>query len=127
MSEIKRLWEVSHSYYCTEGNYFSSENKYQTIYEFKSWGEFIAEMGGSDMDLNLLFRWDWQEGGGHDLAEYNGDDNYRHARLLMFFMRQRKGFHSTSIVEVCRADEPAIREFLMPRLAHLKSLWEPLA
>lgn len=125
-NEQKHLWEVKHPYYCEEGQYFGNQSEYKTIHEFKSWVEFIAEMGDSDMDFNLLFRWDWQEGEDYDLAPFNGDVNYRNGRLLMFFMHQRKGFHSTSIVEVCRSDEAAIKAFLLPRLTHLKSLWEPL-
>lgn len=127
MSEQKHLWEVDHPYYCTEGNYFSTQERHQTIFRFKSWGEFLAEMRDADPDYNLIFRWDWREGRDHELAEYNGDDNYRHAEFVMFVMHQRKGYHSTSIVEVCRADEPQIIEFLRPRFAHLLKLWEPLA
>lgn len=122
----KHLWEVDHSYYCTEGSYFGSGST-QTVWEFKSWGEFLAEMANADMDYNLLFRWDWREGEGWDLVKYNGDDNYRHARFHMYFMHQRKGYHGASIVDVCRADEGAILEYLRPRLDHLLSLWEPVA
>lgn len=120
------LWEVKHPYYCTEGQYFSSQSSHQTIWEFKSWRDFLAEMGSADMDYNLLFRWDWSELNDADEPTYNGDDNYRNGKLHLFFMYQRKGYHSTSIVDVCRADEAAVREYLMPRLAHLRSLWEPL-
>lgn len=121
-----KLWEARHPYYCTEGNYFTSQKHHQTIWPFKSWAEFLAEMGDADLDYNLLFRWDWQEGEDYELAPYNGDDNYRNGRLLLFFMHQRKGYHSTSVVEVCRADEPAVRSYLEPRLAHLLAVWAPL-
>jgi hypothetical protein len=120
-----RLWEAKHSYYCNEGNYYTAES---VCSEFKNWKAFLAEFGDSDMDMNLLFRWDWdetdQESGD---PTYTGDDYYRNGVLKLFWMGQRKGRYSYSTVEVCRADEPAVIAFLRPRLAHLAALWAPLA
>lgn len=121
MSAATHLWDAKHSYYCTEGQFFSTQAHYPTIFEFGSWAEFFQEMGQADDDLNLLFRWDWQEG-----ADFTGDVNYRNGRLKLFYMVQRKGYHTCSIVEVCRADEPAVRAYLEQKVAFLKSLWEPL-
>ncbi|WP_175795953.1 hypothetical protein [Burkholderia anthina] len=124
------LWEAKHPYYCTEGQYFSSQSSHQTVWPFKSWADFIDEMGDADMDYNMLFRWDWEEptedDDGEPLAGFNGDPYYRNGKLKLFFMAQRKGFHTCSVIEVCRADEPAVREYLKPRLAHLMALWAPL-
>jgi hypothetical protein len=56
----KHLWEVDHSYYMNEGNYFQSGMHT----EYKRWGEFIEEWGEyTDLDLNYVVRWDWHEGG----------------------------------------------------------------
>lgn len=118
----KHLWEVDHAYYCNDGNYYARD----CGSEHKSWGEFIAEEGDADLDMNLVFRWDWKEGEDQGLGEYTGDDYYRHARLHLYFMGQRKGAFRYSIVEVCRADEPAIIAYLQPRLDHLMSLWAPM-
>lgn len=118
------LWEVNHPYHCTTSNYYTSED---LTNRHRTWAEFLAEFGDNDLDYNLVFRWDWQEGADHDLPEYNGDDNYRHAELRINVFYQRKGYHSTQIIEVCRADEPAVIEFLRKRLAYLQELWEPLA
>ncbi|KGC12964.1 hypothetical protein DM48_315 [Burkholderia gladioli] len=123
----KHLWEIKHPYYCTEGGYTHSQEQHKTIWEFKSWADFFAEMGDADMDYNMLFRWDWDEMDDDNRPTFTGDPYYRNGKLKMFFMVQRKGFHSCSIIDVCRADEPAVIEYLMPRLAHLMSLWEPLA
>lgn len=119
----KHLWEVNHSYYCNQGNYFARESVESS---YKSFADFIEDWGDSDMDYNLLFRWDWQEHGDNGESNYNGDDNYRNGKLLLFWMGQRKGKYQYSTVEVCRADEPAVIEFLKPRLAYLMSLWSPL-
>lgn len=115
---MTHLWDVDHPYY------FNAPGD-STVFE--SWSEFIVEFGASDMDYNLVFRWDWKEGDDYDLGTYNGDDYYRHARLVIGFVGQRKGFCWSREVKVCRADEPAIRAFLEPRLAYLKTMWEPLA
>ncbi|WP_454695714.1 hypothetical protein [Achromobacter aegrifaciens] len=123
----KHLWEVDHSYYCTEGQFFTTQVNHQTIWPFSSWADFIAEMGDADLDYNMLFRWDWDEQDDDGNPTFNGDPYYRNGKLKLFFMVQRKGFHSCSIVDVCRADEPAVIQYLQPRLAHLVSLWEPLA
>ena len=124
---MAKLWEADHPYYCNEGNYYARGND-QPVARYRTWAEFMAEEGDSDPDYNLLFRWDWREreDWGHG-TEFNGDENYRNGVLLLFWMGQRKGLYRWSEVEVCRADEPAIREFLAARFEHLKSLWEPLA
>lgn len=122
---MKHLWEVDHSYYCNEGNYFSSES---VCSEYKTWQEFLSEFGSADMDYNLLFRWDWTERDDeNDEPTFNGDPYYRNGKLKLFWMGQRKGLYQYSIVEVCRADEAAVIEYLQPRLNHLMSLWQPLA
>lgn len=135
----QRLWEVDHPYYCNQGNYYSNdcgEAKYAT------WADFYSEMGESDPDMNLLFRWDWQEceecddtGDGQkcDLGKAcpalrcAADHNYRGGKLLLFWMGQRKGLFFYSVVQVCRADESLVRAWLQSRLMHLMKLWAPLA
>lgn len=125
---MKHLWEVNHPYYCTEGNYFSNQSERQTIWEFKSWGDFVAEMGNADKDYNFLFRWDWNETDPEtDKSTFNGDAYYRNGKLKLFYMVQRKGFHSCSIVDVCRADELAVIEYLRAHWDYMRAMWEPLA
>jgi hypothetical protein len=121
----KRLWEVDHPYYCNNGNYYSSDCGEQ----YESWAEFFGANGDSDFDMNLVFRFDWMEGLDDDEKPlpFNGDVNYRNGKLYVYWMGQRKGLYRYSMVDVCRADEPAVIEFLKPRLAHLLKLWEPLS
>lgn len=121
----KHLWEVEHPYYCAEGNYYAPGNDQPTAY-FKSLADFMAEEGDADMDLNLLFRWDWREGAEWDLGNFNGDIHYRNGRLLLFFMGQRKGLYRWVEIEVCRADEPQVIEWLRPRFEHMLKLWAPI-
>lgn len=116
---MKHLWECEHSYYCSTQTYNISEEPLR----YKSFADFLNEEGDADFDMNLVFRWDWSE----EEIPFTGDDHYRNGELFIFWMGQRKGLFRCTIVEVCRADEPAVREFLEPRLKHLTSLWEPLA
>lgn len=119
---MKHIWEVKHPYYCNEGNYFTSSRDVHDNY--KSWPEFEREYQDSDFDLNLVFRFDWRES---EESPFNGDEHYRNGELLIFWMGQRKGIYRWSSIEVCRADEPSVLEFLKPRWEHLKKLWEPFA
>jgi len=121
----KHLWEVDHPYYCNEGNYFARES---CCSKYRSWTDFVEEEGDSDLDMNLVFRGDWKEAEDDygNKIPFNGNVNYRNGRLLIFWMGQRKGLYRYSTIEVCRADEPAIRAWLQLRYDHLKTLWEPL-
>lgn len=117
------LWEADHPYYCNLGNYYSNG----CGSEYRSWAEFIAEEADADMDYNLLFRFDWREGEDWGAGEFNGDPYYRNGCLQLFFMGQRKGAYRFVTVDVCRADEPAVLEYLKPRWAYLQRLWAPLS
>lgn len=116
------LWEVEHAYYCSESNYYSNEPGAS----YKTWADFMSEWGASDLDYNLVFRWDWKEGADEGAGEFTGDVNYRNGTLYLFFILQRKGIFSCQQIEVCRADEPAVLAFLAPRFAYLTELWSPL-
>ncbi|MGO7115546.1 hypothetical protein ACCS79_03440 [Rhizobium johnstonii] len=120
---IKHLWQVEHDYYCSENNYFNGDQHRR----WKSWAEFTDEFGNSDIDQNLVFRFDWKEGKANGLPEHNGDDYYRNGELQVCFIGQRRGLFFCSTVEVCRADEPSVIAWLKPRHEHLFKLWEPLA
>lgn len=121
---MTHLWEVDHPYYCSESNFFARE---PTMDTHPTWASFIANYRDADFDLNLVFRFDWYEGEDWGAGEYTGDDYYRNGVLCIFWMCQRKGFFRASQISVCRADEPAVLEFLRPRWGHMKLLWEPLS
>lgn len=130
----QHLWEVDHPYYCSESNFYSND----CHTDFDSWSDFFDDMGSSDFDMNLLFRWDWniKNSDDEDAPDYYGrqseyhptiNDNDLGYTLCLFFMQQRKGKFVAFEVTVCRDDEVAVKEFLLPRLAHLKLMWEPLS
>jgi hypothetical protein len=126
---MTHLWDVSHPYYCNEGNYFTTASECSTHYS--RWQDFVAEQGDNDLDMNLVFRFDWEppwkDGDPDNAIEWQGDEYYRDSRLKLFYMGQRKGFYRWVTVDVCRADEPAVREWLQVRWDHMRTLWEPLS
>lgn len=119
----KHLWEVDHPYYCNEGNYFQAG----LCEHYKAWDDFASEFASSDMDMNLVFRFDWKEGEDNGAGAYNGDDYYRNGLLQVCFMGQRKGLYFSHEVSVCRADEPAVIAFLKPRYERMLELWAPFS
>lgn len=127
---MKHLWEIEHDYYCEESNFYNND----CCFKYKSWNDFLR--GDNNKYLinentrcyNLLFRWDWQE-----IDEESGEQNftgdiyYRNGKLKLFYMLQRKGIFSIHIIDVCRADEPKIIEFLTPAWTYMKDLWKPIS
>lgn len=123
---MTHLWETKHTYYCNEGNYFATGEQHRSSGlgpRFKTFADFLSGWGDADMDYNLVFRWDWVE---DEDAPHKGDQNYRDGILKLFIIGQRKGLYNWIEVEVCRADEPAVLEYLTPRLTHLMGLWSPM-
>lgn len=117
--EVKHLWEIDHPYYCSENNYFNN-----TCHSsFKSWQDYLYERGEEDLDMNLIFRWDWII----EPENYNADPYYRDGLFEIFYMGQRKGLSTSVFVEVCKNDEEKIKEFLKERWLKIKAIWEPLS
>lgn len=111
---MSHLWEEDHPYYCNEGNYYKAGQHYL----MESWQEFMTEMGTSDPDMNLLFRWDW-------LGPDAEDERDEHV-LMLFFMMQRKARALSYAVKVTPADEPAVLAWLTERAKTITALWLPL-
>jgi hypothetical protein len=117
----KHLWEIEHPYYCATECYFTSES---IRTEYASWPEFLEAEGDDDLDMNFVFRWDWNLGEDHGLPVHP-DPHYRDGELDIFFMNQRKGYHRVAEIKVCKADEDSVRTWLKSRWEHLKKVWEP--
>lgn len=111
----KHLWEAEHPYYCNLSNYTCND----VGQKFKSFDEFLEEWKDSDLDYNLLFRWDWHDSNNPE-NEIVGDE------LQIFWLLQRKGHYIFSIIKVTKEDEPKVVEFLKPHWEYMRELWEPL-
>lgn len=110
---------TDHPYYAAEGSYFAVG--WHT--EFGSWAEFIEEQGSNDLDYNLLYRWDWRI---PDPDDYEPGEELPGESVSLYFVHQRKGITRSACAQVRPEDEPAIREWLLVRAEHMRSLWEPL-
>lgn len=115
-----RLWEIDHPFYAEEGNFYSND----CANECESWQEFLDDMGDSDPDLNLLYRWDWDT---PDPDDYEADEEVPGEALLLFFVGQRKAILMSWRVIVTRDDEPAIRAWLTERSKTITAVWSPIS
>jgi hypothetical protein len=127
------LWDVDHPYYCSDQNFYvgSREQTWGSSMSYDSWAEFLEEMGEADLDLNLIFRWDWEK---YTPASYEEDygeppeEGQSLSTLKLYYMYQRKGaFKPIEIRHMKDEDEPAVREFLKRRWDHLRVLWAPIS
>jgi len=101
------LWEISHPYYCSEGNFFRKE-----MHEhYKTWQSYYDEWKSYDIDMNLIWRWDWSE------------DN----TLTLFYIMQRKGFNRSVSIDVQPEDEILVREWLQKHYDRLMDIWTPFS
>lgn len=104
-----KLYEVEQPYYCSESNFFAKPHQNEECYmRFLSFDQYLQEAENLDPDLNLLFRWDWQE------------NNH----LILHIFLQRKGYKITHDILVTEDDEPKIRKFLKERSKTILSFWE---
>lgn len=117
---LKHLWEANHPYYCQEGNYYSNECHFQ----YDSWDEFFGELGNSDPDYNLVFRWDWEKPNPDDFSEEEIVPEYD--TLKIFIVGQRKARLTSAEVKVTEADENSVRLWLGERSKTLTAIWEPI-
>lgn len=120
---MTHLWEVDHPYYASHGNYYASPptDCYQ---EFASWQEFYESEGDADLDMNLIYRWDWKVPDPDDYTPF--EEDVPPETLNLFYIGQRKALARSVSVEVQREDEPAIREWLIVRAEHMAKVWEPM-
>lgn len=110
VSLAMHLWEIEHPFRC--------EPQTGTLYRrYNTMANFLAEMGESDVDLNLLVRWDWRMADGATPGT---------GKLALQQVMQRHGYLTTIEISVAAEDEPEVREYLIPRMAHLLQLWQPL-
>lgn len=119
--EGARLYDAEHPYYCQRGNYFAND----CHVSFDTWDSFVYVEGDADLDMNLVYRWDWKRAADDDERVRDTPSSAREDRLLLFYMGQRKARCRSVEIAVCRDDEPAVREWLAVRWAHLQKLWTP--
>lgn len=108
---IPHLWEIKHPGYCEVGNFY----KNGTHERLAHWGELYDTTKDWDLGSALLFRWDWKQ-----------PDHGVLGTFTTYWMGQGKATRWSYECPVHPDEEPAIREWLAPRLARLLALWMPL-
>ena len=116
VSGERHLWEYEHPYGCAEGNWFA--NGWHREYE--SWADFLDDHGPSDVDLNLVWRWDWESERDEETDEPTDRPG---TTLRLHIVQQRKAILQSVDVKVTPDDEPAVREFLAKHGTKIAALW----
>ena len=101
---------IDHDYYCADGNYYSNDSG-------QSWEnmcEYLDAMESSDIDMNLVFRWDIRENNGSYSAN-------------IYIMHQRKGiFAPHHVKKITDDDVPRFVEYLKNHKNKLDKIWQPI-
>lgn len=106
---------AEHPYYCSERNYYS--NDAGAVWETMT--DFLAEFEGSDVDMNLVFRWDIRQ---------RDEDNPGRYYAEVFMMHQRKGIFSPHhIKHINEGEAIRFRAYLKKHWKVMRALWEPLS
>ena len=110
--KIKDL-AVKHDYYASDSNCYSNECSFL----YSTWREFYDEMGETDTDMNLVYRWDIHE-----------DEETKKYYMEIFIIGQRKGKYLASFIEsVTDEDVKSIIKYLNKSWKKLNQIWLPLS
>ena len=116
MGEAMRLWDHDHPYYCADGCYWGGSG--ETYQKWDSWAAFERAFTDMDVDLNIVWRWDWK--GRRADPEWDSADC-----LSLFMMLQRKAAPVSHDIAIRDEDEPRVRLFLQKHWARLQEMWAP--
>ena len=110
---MSKLYELEQNCF-TDGEYHDN-----TIgNHYLSWQEFLDEWGEADDGMNYVVNWSWEPKS--ESGTWSKDDNYRDGTLMILFIMQRKGFYNPQTIDVCKADEPLVREYLAKKFDFIK-------
>ena len=117
MTTLKEL-AVDHPYYASGSNYYSNDadGSHETM------GDFLDEFEDSDVDMNLVYRWDVKE-----RCDENTDEPLGHYYAEIFIIGQRKGLYLPQYV--ARFDECDVERFVSYLEKHwltIQALWRPI-
>tara|TARA_Y100000114_G_scaffold154060_1_gene175282 strand:+ start:354 stop:719 length:366 start_codon:yes stop_codon:yes gene_type:complete len=108
---------VDHPYYCNESNYYSND----ASMKWETMTEFLDAMEDSDVDMNLVFRWD---------VRPRGETGAEYGRFCaeVFIMHQRKGkFAPHDIKHVSEAEIPRFKAYVEKHWRTMQKIWSPVS
>lgn len=111
MEKLNEL-SVDHPYYSSSQNYYSNEPDFDA----ETMTEFLDAAEQWDVDLNLMYRWDF----------HKRENGTVHAEA--FFILQRKGIYKPCKIDSVSEDE-AVRfeKFAKKHWEKLKEIWQPIS
>jgi hypothetical protein len=116
---VRHLWEIDHPYYGADGH----------LNEFDSFAELRTAVNAMDKDMNLVYRWDWEDDSQPHRADlFFGDEERIGQFLKVFTLMPRKSTVAEYRCPIRHDQEYEVIEWLSgPRVAgHLRKLWEPI-
>lgn len=108
---------IDHPYYASESNFYTNERSHH----YENVADFLEEMDGYDIDMNLVYRWDIK-------PIFDDDDNPigKYSAQITIIL-QRKGIYAAHLIdEVDEKGAIALKAYLLPHWERLKQMWEPL-
>lgn len=109
---IKEL-VVQHPYYASDSNYYSND----ASITYDTMGDFLAEFGEADIDMNLIYRW--------DVKKNEDEDDKYYAQI--FIIMQRKGIYTPIMVkDFKQKDVAAFVALIQKHKAKLLEIWKPI-
>ena len=105
------LKETTHSYYCSDSNYYSIK----AYMSYESWKKFVDDWDPleMDIDMNYIFRF--------DIKKYDDENDYL---LQLFIMHQRKGlFRCVTIKNIQKENMKEITSLLQLHYNYHKKIW----
>ncbi len=107
---------AEHPYGCQTGSFDAQEHHT----EWSSWADFYEEYGDADVDMNLVWRWDWV------LPDLNEDPEDREEEHLEVFMvHQRRADYKSHRIKVTKKDESVVYLFLAKHAEVMAKIWAP--
>jgi hypothetical protein len=109
---MKRLADYNHHYECSNINCHSPKTKLT----YKTFDEFYSDFVDSEINFNLIFRWDVKR----------RDDGSCYCDLFM--IQQRHGvflpIHIKCLTEI---EEARLQNYLKQHWQYLKDIWAPIS
>jgi len=127
MSKKLHLWEINHPFYCEEEGYYYNSTQisgWGKPMNYNSFSAYLSEWSDADLDMNFIFRWDWQDWRTDEFHE-KGDE--KRSELRLFLMMQRKGCKKVITIKMQDSDEPAVIKHLKPYWKNMEKTWEGIS
>jgi len=117
MSILKNL-SIDHPYYASDSNFYSNEasTRWETM------TEFLDEFECCDIDMNLIYRWDF-----HNRSDDEDGSKVGRYYAEIFIIKQRKGIYAPQhINHVNEKEAERFVKFAAKHWQRLQEMWKPI-